>query len=82
MTNLDHLNVVSTICDVGSFQLASEKLNKARSAVSYSVKQVEQFYQIQIFDRSKYRPKLTADGKILLGQVRHLLKQAQNLCTS
>ncbi|WIY24513.1 LysR family transcriptional regulator [Parasedimentitalea psychrophila] len=78
MTNLDHLNVVSTICDVGSFQLASEKLNKARSAVSYSVKQVEEFYQIQIFDRSKYRPELTADGKILLVQIRYLLKQAQN----
>ena len=77
MTNLDHLNVVSTICDAGSFQLASEKLNKARSAVSYSVKQVEEFYQIQIFDRSNYRPELTADGKILLIQIRHLLKQAQ-----
>lgn len=78
MTNLDHLNVVSTICDVGSFQLASEKLNKARSAVSYSVKQVEEYYQIQIFDRSNYRPKLTGDGKILLVQIRHLLKQARN----
>jgi len=77
MTNLEHLNAVSIICDVGSFQRASEKLNKARSAVSYSVKQVEEFYQIQIFDRSKYRPELTADGKILLVQIRHLLKQAQ-----
>jgi DNA-binding transcriptional LysR family regulator len=78
MTNLDHLNVVSTICDTGSFQSASEKLNKARSAVSYSVKLVEESYQIQIFDRSKYRPELTIDGKILLVQIRHLLKQAQN----
>lgn len=77
MTNLDHLNVVATICDTGSFQLASEKLNKARSAVSYSVKQVEEFYQIQIFDRSTYRPTLTREGKALLVQIRHLLGQAQ-----
>ncbi len=77
MTNLDHLNVVATICDTGSFQLASEKLNKARSAVSYSVKQVEDFYQVQIFDRSTYRPTLTREGKALLVQVRHLLGQAQ-----
>lgn len=77
MTNLDHLNVVATICDLGSFQLASEKLSKARSAVSYSVKQVEDFYQIQIFDRSGYRPTLTRDGKVLLTQIRHLLAQAQ-----
>lgn len=77
MTNLDHLNVISTICETGSFQQASEKLNKARSAVSYSVKQVEEIYQIQIFDRSKYRPELTPEGKILLSQIRQLLRQAQ-----
>lgn len=77
MTNLDHLNVVATVCDTGSFQLASEKLNKARSAVSYSVKQVESFYQVQIFDRSTYRPELTRDGKALLVQIRHLLQEAR-----
>lgn len=77
MTNLDHLNVIRTICDTGSFQLASEKLNKARSAVSYSVKQIEEYYQIQIFDRSKYRPELTPDGQILLTRIRHLLRQAE-----
>jgi len=77
MTNLDHLNVISTICEVGSFQLASEKLNKARSAVSYSLKQVEEFYQLQIFDRSKYRPELTPEGKTLLVQIRRLLEQAK-----
>lgn len=77
MPNLDHLHVIETICDEGSFQLASEKLNKARSAVSYSVKQVEDFYQVQIFDRSKYRPELTPEGKILLARIRYLLRQAQ-----
>ncbi|QDG74646.1 LysR family transcriptional regulator [Labrenzia sp. PHM005] len=77
MPNLDHLDVIDTICETGSFQLASEKLNKARSAVSYSVKQVEDFYQIQIFDRSKYRPELTPEGRILLSRIRILLGQAQ-----
>ncbi|WP_321832546.1 LysR family transcriptional regulator [Thalassovita sp.] len=77
MTNLNHLHVVSTVCDLGSFQLASEKLNKARPAVSYAVKQVEDFYQIQIFDRSEYRPKLTAEGKLLLTRIRRLLDHAQ-----
>ncbi|KZK98984.1 LysR family transcriptional regulator [Pseudovibrio sp. Ad26] len=77
MTNLDHLHVVAAIADTGSFQLASERLNKARSAVSYSVKQVEEFYQVQIFDRSKYRPELTPDGRALLTQIRPLLAHAQ-----
>jgi len=78
MTNLDHLNVVAAICDTGSFQSASEKLNKARSAVSYSVKQVEDFYQVELFDRTNYRPKLTHEGKVVLGRIRKLLKQADS----
>ncbi|WP_208976357.1 LysR family transcriptional regulator [Polycladidibacter hongkongensis] len=77
MINLDHLQVVATIADTGSFQMASERLNKARSAVSYSVKQLEKFYQLQIFDRSKYRPELTPDGRALLSQLRPLLAHAQ-----
>ncbi|WP_166415996.1 LysR family transcriptional regulator [Cochlodiniinecator piscidefendens] len=76
MIDLTHLNAIATICDTGSFQLASEKLNKARSAVSYSVKQVEERFQIQIFDRSTYRPTLTPDGKALLPQIRLLLSRA------
>jgi len=63
MANLDHLNVLATICDTGRFQLASKKLNKARSAVSNSVKQVEDFHQVQVFDRSTRRPTLTRDAK-------------------
>ena len=59
MIALEHLHVIDVIHQEGSFRKASEKLFKARSAVSYSVKQVEDYYQIQIFDRDTYRPELT-----------------------
>jgi len=81
MVNLEHLQVIDTICAVGSFQKASEKLHKVRSAVSYSVKQVESYYDIQIFNRETYRPELTADGKLLIVQIRHLLNQASEFET-
>ncbi len=76
MTNLEHLQVIDAICTEGSFQAASEKLHKVRSAVSYSVKQVEAHYGMQLFNRETYRPELTAEGKILIVQIRRLLKQA------
>jgi len=76
MVNLEHLQVIDTICAEGSFQKASEKLHKVRSAVSYSVKQVESYYDIQIFNRETYRPELTTEGRLLIVQIRHLLKQA------
>lgn len=76
MTNLEHLHVIETICAEGSFQKASEKLHKVRSAVSYSVKQMEAHYGVQIFTRDTYRPELTAEGKLLIVQIRRLLQQA------
>ncbi len=76
MTNLEHFHVIEAICTEGSFQKASEKLHKVRSAVSYSVKQVEDYYGLQIFNRQTYRPELTAEGKVLITQIRRLLRQA------
>ncbi len=76
MVNLEHLQVIDTICREGSFQKASEKLHKVRSAVSYSVKQVENHYDMRIFNRDSYRPELTPEGKTLLVQIRRLLKHA------
>ena len=79
MIALEHLHVIDVIHQEGSFRKASEKLFKARSAVSYSVKQVEDYYQIQIFDRDTYRPELTRDGKILIQKIQQLIEAANEL---
>ncbi|MGF1754132.1 LysR family transcriptional regulator [Vibrio makurazakiensis] len=81
MTNLEQLQVIETICKEGSFQKASEKLHKVRSAISYSVKQMESHYGIQIFTRDTYRPELTAEGKMLIVQIRRLLQHASDFET-
>ncbi len=76
MISLEHLQVIDTIEKEGSFRKASEKLFKAQSAISYSVKQVEEHYSIQLFSRDSYRPTLTSEGKLVLSKIRLLLKQA------
>jgi len=38
--------------------------------------QVDKRYGMQVFNRKTYRPKLTAEGRILIAQIRRLLKQA------
>jgi len=77
MIALEHLHVINVIHQEGSFSKASERLFKARSAVSYSVKQVEEYYQVQIFTRDTYRPELTSNGRILLKKIQHLLNEAE-----
>ncbi|WP_394143604.1 LysR family transcriptional regulator [Vibrio atypicus] len=81
MIALEHLHVINVIHQEGSFRKASEKLFKARSAVSYSVKQVEQYYDIEIFNRETYRPELTRDGKILIHKIQLLLDAANQFDT-
>ncbi|MGF1729358.1 LysR family transcriptional regulator [Photobacterium kasasachensis] len=78
MIALEHLHVINVIHQEGSFRKASERLFKARSAVSYSVKQVEEYYQIEIFSRDTYRPELTRNGKILINKIQHLLSEAND----
>ncbi|MGF1718086.1 LysR family transcriptional regulator [Photobacterium chitinilyticum] len=78
MIALEHLHVINVIHQEGSFRKASERLFKARSAVSYSVKQVEEYYQIEIFTRDTYRPKLTRNGKVLINKIQHLLSEAND----
>ncbi|WP_060980700.1 LysR family transcriptional regulator [Vibrio splendidus] len=78
MIALEHLHVINVIHQEGSFRKASERLFKARSAVSYSVKQVEEYYQIEIFTRDTYRPELTRNGKILINKIQHLLNEASD----
>ncbi|MBQ4835803.1 LysR family transcriptional regulator [Pseudoalteromonas luteoviolacea] len=77
MIPLEHIHVVYVIHQEGSFKKASERLFKARSAVSYSVKKVEEYYGIEIFDRNEYRPSLTRDGKLLLQKIQYLMGQVQ-----
>ncbi len=76
MIALEHLQVIEIINESGSFRKAAEKLHKAQSAISYSVKLVEDHYEINIFDRSNYRPQLTKEGKLLLDKMRSLLNEA------
>lgn len=57
------------VIETGSFRAASEKLNKAQSAISTAIKNLEGELGIQLFDRSKYRPVLTAQGENIRPQL-------------
>lgn len=57
------------VIETGSFRAASEKLNKAQSAVSTAIKNLEDELGILLFDRSKYRPTLTSQGENIRPQL-------------
>lgn len=68
--NLDQIEAVLTIIEKGSFRAAAEHLNKSQPALSASIKNLEDEFNIQIFDRSEYRPKLTEIGSVFINSAR------------
>jgi len=74
---LDQLRVLVTIEETGSFSAAGRKLQRAQSAISHAVQNLENLQQIQLFDRSTRAPVLTEAGRALVAQARQVLRQAE-----
>ncbi len=76
---LDGLEVLDAIDRRGSFAAAAEELHRVPSAITYSVQQMEESLDVALFDRRGHRAKLTAAGRELLEEGRHLLSAAAEL---
>lgn len=74
--SLDQLRILVAVVDTGSFSAAGRELGRVQSAISQTVATVELAQDVQIFDRSGYRPVLTETGRTLLHQARHVLASA------
>ncbi|MBS1218888.1 MAG: LysR family transcriptional regulator [Proteobacteria bacterium] len=77
--SLDALLVLDAIDRKGSFAAAAHELHRVPSAVTYTVQKLEQDLDVLLFDRRGHRAKLTAAGRELLDEGRHLLRAAGEL---
>ena len=77
--NIEHLECFITIVEVGSFRKAAEQLFKVQSAVSYSIKSLEEQIGFDLFDRTTYRPSLTPKGHLFYAQSKALLSAQHQL---
>jgi len=71
----DALAMMDTIARTGSFAAAARALGKVPSALTYSVRQLEDALDVLLFDRRSRQAKLTAAGEELLGEGRRLLAE-------
>ncbi len=67
------------VVEEGSFAAAADKLNKSQSNVSYVLDQMKQRLPAPVLTLKGRKAVLTAPGKILYQQARHLLNRAQDL---
>ena len=69
------LLMMDTIARTGSFAAAARELGRVPSALTYSVRQLEDALDVLLFDRRSRQAQLTAAGQELLGEGRRLLAE-------
>ncbi|UXS05315.1 LysR family transcriptional regulator [Agrobacterium tumefaciens] len=68
--NLRLFQTFLVVASEGSFRLAGEKLNRAHSAVSVQIRQLEEQLQVKLFERTTRSVKLTEEGTKLQESLR------------
>lgn len=71
----DALTMMDAIARCGSFAAAARELGKVPSALTYSVRQLEEALDVLLFDRSSRQARLTAAGQELRQEGRRLLQE-------
>ncbi|MEQ1773934.1 MAG: LysR family transcriptional regulator, partial [Burkholderiales bacterium] len=79
--SLDALLVLDAIDRRGSFAAAAHELHRVPSAITYTLQKLEEDLDVLLFDRRGHRAKLTAAGRELLAEGRHILRAAGALET-
>ena len=76
---LDALRALDAIDRKGSFAAAANALHKVPSALTYTIKKLEDDIGFPLFDRSQRRARLNAAGKLVLEQGREILNATERL---
>lgn len=77
--SLDQLRIFVAAADAASFSAAGRRLNRAQSAISHSIANLEGQLGIQLFDRSEKFPRLTIEGRSLLTAARGIVQGVEAL---
>ncbi|MCL6264262.1 LysR substrate-binding domain-containing protein [Craterilacuibacter sp. RT1T] len=73
------LRVVETVARYRSFTAAAERLHKVPSAISYTVRKLEENIGTQLFTREGKQVELTSEGRYFLDHARDILRDLEML---
>jgi DNA-binding transcriptional LysR family regulator len=73
------LLALDAIVTTGTFRGAAERLHKSQSAVSHTIRQLEDQLGLKLLSRDAYRPTLTAEGRVFYQESSRVLTQMREL---
>ncbi len=72
---LRHLNIFKTVCECKSITAAADKLYMTQPAVSIAIKELESYYDVQLFIRANRKIYLTPEGEVLFAHATAIMDQ-------
>ncbi|MEM7646193.1 MAG: LysR family transcriptional regulator, partial [Pseudomonadota bacterium] len=75
----EQIKCFQAVTEEGSFSKAAQKLFKAKSAVMYSVKSLEDQLGFPLMDRTEYRAKITPQGEAFLFRCQKVINDMNEL---
>lgn len=76
---LDQLRALVAVVEEGSFSAAARKMRRVQSAISTSMATLESRLGVTVWDRATRVPRLTEEGKAVLGAARRVLAEVDGL---
>jgi len=76
---IEQIQCLKALVDAGSFSMAAEKQGKAKSAMIYSIKRLEEQLGFSVIERSGYKSQLTTKGRDFLTSSQKLLTEYDQL---
>lgn len=73
------LLALDAIVTTGTFRGAAERLHKSQSAISHTIRQLEDELDLRLLSRDAYRPTLTAEGRVFYREATRVLTQVREL---
>lgn len=73
---LRHLKIFVTVCDTLNMTASAELLYMTQPAVSQAIAELEEHYEVRLFERLSRKLFLTAPGRELMGYARHMIRMS------
>lgn len=72
--NIRHLKIFITVADCGKMCMAAKELFISQPSVSQAIKELEDYYDIKLFERLSRKLYITESGTMLLKYARHIVQ--------
>ncbi|MCQ2815535.1 MAG: LysR family transcriptional regulator, partial [Bacilli bacterium] len=70
-----HIKVFIKVCEHGSVSKAAEELCIAQPSVSQTIKELESYYNVVLFNRVNHKLQLTHEGELLLQEAKDVIRE-------